>query len=289
MANVIETFKNYVPMLDEVYKAASLTGYLDGAAELAREGANANELIIPMMELDGLADYDRNGGYTAGSVNLTNQTVACNFDRGRKFNVDNLDNAETAGIAFGRLAAEFIRTKVVPEIDAFRIAKYASKENVETVAADLTTGANVVAAVRAGTNKMDEEEVPVEGRVLLITPTLKGLIDDLDTTKSKAILGRFEKVIEVPQSRMYTAIQQKSGKDGEVVGGYAKASGAKNINFMILHKDALIQYQKHVAPRVFDPAVNQEADAWQFTYRNVGIAEVYKNKVAGVYVHTATA
>lgn len=70
MANLIELAKSYVPMLDEVYKLASCTSDLDGAPELARQGANANELIIPMLEMDGLADYDRNGGYVAGDVKM---------------------------------------------------------------------------------------------------------------------------------------------------------------------------------------------------------------------------
>ena len=39
--------KSYVPKLDEVYKLASLTAMLDGASDLARQGANANELIMP--------------------------------------------------------------------------------------------------------------------------------------------------------------------------------------------------------------------------------------------------
>ena len=121
MANAITLFKQYVTLLDEVYKAAALTSVLDGAPELAKQGANVNELIIPKISMDGLANYSRNGGYVSGDVTLTNETVTCNFDRGRMFTVDNLDNAESAGIAFGRLASEFIRTKVVPELDAFRI------------------------------------------------------------------------------------------------------------------------------------------------------------------------
>ena len=71
MANAIELAKSYVPKLDEVYKLASLTAMLDGASDLARQGANANELIIPMMTMDGLADYSRNSGYVQGDVTLT--------------------------------------------------------------------------------------------------------------------------------------------------------------------------------------------------------------------------
>ena len=75
-----------------------------------------------MMSMDGLADYSRNGGYVQGGVTMTNETVKCNFDRGRRFDVDIMDDLETAGLAFGRLSAQFIRDKVVPELDAFRFA-----------------------------------------------------------------------------------------------------------------------------------------------------------------------
>lgn len=298
MANNIELFKKYVPLLDEVYKLSSLTADLDGAPELARQGNNVNELIIPKISMDGLANYSRNSGYVDGDVTLTNETVKCNFDRGRKFAVDTLDNAETAGIAFGSLASEFIRTKVAPEIDAFRFATYASISGIGTVdAAALSTGANVITALRVAVNAMDEAEVPSTERYLYITPTLLGLVKDLDTTKSKEVLDGFAKVVKVPQSRFYTSIKQLSGKvepvsggsttDDQTAGGFTKADSAKNINFMIIHKPAIIQYQKHVAPKVITPEQNQHADAWEFGYRNVGIADAYENKVAGIYLHKA--
>lgn len=301
MANAITLFKQYVSMLDEVYKLSSLTSDLDGASDLARQGANANELIIPKLSMQGLADYSRNGGYIDGDVTLTNESVRCNFDRGRMFTVDTLDDAETAGLAFGRLAGEFIRTKVVPELDAFRFAAYAQTTGISTVTgAALSTGAGVVEAIRAAINKMDEDEVPQEQRYLYITPTLLGLVEDLDTTKSKKVLEGFAKITKVPQSRFYTKIAQKSGKiittgegqdastTDETAGGYAKASDGKNINFMVIHKPALIQYQKHTVPKVITPEQNQTADAWKFGYRTVGIADAYENKVAGIYLHKST-
>lgn len=299
MPNAIELAKQFVPILDEVYKNASLTGDLDGAAELARQGANANELIIPMLSMQGLGDYSRNSGYVDGDVTLTNETVKCNFDRGRMFTVDTMDNLETAGIAFGRLAGEFIRTKVVPELDAFRFACYAGKAGISKVGAGaaLADGSAVLKAIRAANDKMDEDEVPQEGRYLYITPTLLGMVQDLDTTKSREVLSNFTKLVKVPQTRFYTAIEQKSGKlittgsgeaattTDETAGGYVKASSGKDINFMIIHKPAVIQFPKHVAPKIISPEQNQTADAYKFGYRNVGIADVYQNKLAGVYLH----
>ncbi len=285
MANTIELAKKYIAMLDEVYKNASLTAKLDGAPELAQQGANANELIVPMLDMQGLGDYDRNSGYASGNVTMTNETVKCNFDRGRMFTVDSMDNAETAGMAFGRLAGEFIRTKVVPELDAFRFASYCGKSGITKKEETLNDGAAVLAALRVAITAMDEAEVPLEDRHLFITPTLDGMIADLDTTKSREILGRFTSKTLVPQTRFYTAIDQKDGHTGgQEAGGYTKASsGGADLNFMVIHKPALIQFEKHVAPKIVTPEQNQDADAYKYGYRNVGIADVYKNKVKGVY------
>lgn len=298
MANNITLASQFVPVLDEVYKNASLTSKLDGNADLVQAGANANELVIPMLDMQGLGDYSRNDGYVNGDVTLTNETVKCNFDRGRMFNVDTMDNQESAGIAFGRLAGEFIRTKVVPELDAFRFASYAGVEGIsKATGATLSDGSAVLAALRAATTKMDEDEVPMEDRHLFITPTLDGMIADLDTTKSREILSRFASKTLVPQTRFYTAIQQKSGKvitsgsgesattTDETAGGYVKATGGKDINFMIIHRPALIQFPKHVAPKIISPEQNQRADGWMYGYRMVSIASAYKNKLAGIYLH----
>ena len=281
MANAIELFKQYVPLLDEVYKTASTTADLDGDNGLATWGATANELVIPMMDMSGLRNYDRASGYKDGKVTLTSQTKACNFDRGTMFYVDTLDNAETAGLAYGRLASEFIRTKVVPELDAFRYATYAQVEGVGKATGTLATGKAVVEALRTAIAEMDDAEVPMEGRVLKITSPVLGLIQDMDTTASREVLARFTAIQVVPQTRFYTAIEQLDTE----VGGYTKATGGAEINFMILHKSAVIQYQKHVAPKVIEPQNNPKGDGWSFGYRNVGIAEVYKNKTVGIYVH----
>ena len=298
MSNTIALAKQFVPLLDETYQLSSLTAILDGQSELARQGANANELIIPMMAMQGLGDYSRNSGYVEGDVTLTNETVTCNFDLGRMFTVDTMDDLETAGIAFGRLAGEFIRTKVVPELDAFRLSSYASAAGVSKATGTLATGEAAVAAIRAAVTKMDEDEVPLTERYLYITPTLHGLISDMDTTKSREVLARFAAVVDVPQTRFYTKIAQKSGKvitggtdeaptsTDETAGGYAKASEGKDINFMVIHKPAVIQFQKHVAPKIITPQGNPDADAYKFGYHNVGVAKVYQNKAAGVYVHS---
>lgn len=269
-----------------------MTADLDSDPTLVKAGANANEIIIPKISMDGLADYSRNSGYVKGDVTLTNETVTFNYDRGRKFSVDNMDNEETAGLAFGRLSSEFIRVKVAPEQDAFRFATYAGTTGISKVSAGatLSSGNDVLTALITAQNKMDEDEVLPENRILYITPTLYNLAINVDTTKSKAVLDGFAKIVKVPQSRFYTAIDLKDGttkSEGvdETAGGFAKATTAKDINFMIIQKSAVIQYPKHTVNKVVTPEENQTDDSWLFFFRAYGLADVYENKAAGIYLH----
>lgn len=290
MANSITLAKVYTNLLDEVYKNSALTAVLESDATLARAGANANEIVIPKLSMDGLANYSRNSGYVTGDVTLNWETVQFNYERGRMFSVDDMDNEETQNIAFGRLAGEFIRTKVVPELDAFRFATYAGATGVGTATGTLSTGADVIAALRTATSAMDEAEVPMEDRHLFITPTLLGLVEDLDTTKSKEVLSRFATITKVPQTRFYSAIKLNDGTTAsEKAGGYAKADGAVDLNFEIIHKPATLQFTKHAVPKIISPEQNQDADAWKYGYRNYGLCDVYGNKVAGIYVHKKAA
>lgn len=89
----------------------------------------------------------------------------------------------------------------------------------------------------------------------------------------------------MPQTRFYTKITLAANGDG----GYSKdGTTGKNINFLIAHKPAVIQFTKHIAPKVITPEANQDADAWKFGYRIVGVNAAYENKVAGIYLHKST-
>ena len=221
--NTIEKFKQNAPqLLDAVYKAEAKTAILDTEEELVQAGANANEIIIPMIDMDGLGDYSRNSGYTDGDVKLTNQTVPFDYERGRKLKVDRIDNEETAGIAFGKLSGEFVRTKVVPEVDAMRFAKYSSLNDITKLApVTYTKGEEILEAIQDTYSQMTEDEVGESERILFITPTLLKKAKHVSKITNTDILDNFKAVIEVPQSRFYTKIQLLNGKDsGEEKGGY---------------------------------------------------------------------
>ena len=279
--------ESYVGLLDEVYKNAACTADLIAPAELVRAGSTAKTVIYPKMDVNGLGDYSRNSGYTDNAVSVDWAEVTFNYDRGTKISVDAMDNQETFDIAFGRAGSELVRTKVAPEGDAYTFAKIASAEGISTVAGGVTyaDGAEFLEALIAAQSKMDEDEVPAENRILYVTPSLLNAVKALDTTKSREVLADFSKIVKVPQSRFYTKIELKDGKsEGENMGGFTKAADGNPINFMIVHKDAVMKINKHTVSSVIEPDANPDADAYIAKFRFYGEVEVFANKTAGIYI-----
>ena len=294
MPNSIALAQRFVPVLDEVYKYASKTAILD---ETQVEFVNANTVKVFKLSMDGLGNYSRNDGFVKGSVTGAWETMTLSKDRARTFSVDAMDNEETINMAFGRLAGEFIRTKVAPEVDAYRFAKMAGTSNILGANADITVGTtDVPSLVDTAEMTMNEQEVPQEGRLLFISETAyAGLRAKITRTVENGD-GNINKevewydgmrVIRVPQSRFYTAITLYDGStSGQTAGGYiGTTSTGYKINFMVVHPSAVCQVLKHVKPRIFEPDVNQDADAWKFDYRVYHDTFVYDNKVSGIYLH----
>ena len=289
MANNILAAEKWIPILDEIYQGAATSNILDSDQTLLGWMADTKEFKLAKITMDGLGDYDRTLGYPPGDVSITWETHAPDYERGRMFTIDAMDDSEAAGTAMANLAGEFIRTKVAPELDAVRYARYASLVlSANKAQANIANAAGLISALRESANVLDEAQVPEEGRLLFITPSLLSLVEDMDTTKSRAVLERFSVRQKVPQMRFYTAIDLLDGRaDGEKAGGYIKSAGAKDINFLVVHKPAVLQALKHVKPKIIDPDANQDADAWKYGYRTYGIADVQELKVKGLYLHTS--
>ena len=291
MANQIAAIKNYTDVLDKVYQKASVSGCLTSGGRMVRAGRNAKEIMVPKISVSGLGDYTRNVGYKTGSITFDYETKTFNYDRGIKLLADVMD-VEEAGVldCFVAAGSELMRTQVAPEADAFTFAEIAGHAGVDTESKSYADAeaADILKDLRAVTNDMDELEVCEGGRLLFITPTLKGVLDDFSLVNpnlSKHVLTRFSRIVEVPQRRFYSKIDLLSG-DAEQF-GYAKAADGKDINWMVVEKSAVIKFDKHVASRVFSPDELENLDSYMRKYRKYGIVELLDNKLDGVRVSVA--
>ncbi len=296
ISNSIGLASEYVPLLDEVYKASSKTAILDTAQDRVRWSDEYHTFYLFETDMVGLGDYSRNDGFVRGDVTAQWRAYAPQWDRGRQFLVDRIDNAESMGMAFGTLAGEFMRTKVVPETDAVRFAAYSkgAADSMKT-AESISTGSAAVAAIDLGTEKLDNAEVPYEGRLLFVNPTMYRLIkagitrmvmnDENDINYNVEFYNDM-RVITVPSGRFNTAVTlaQPTAHDG--AGGYT-ATGS-TINFLIIHPSAVMQAVKLANPRIFSPEVVQEAQAWMYDFRQYHGAWVKHQKTNGIYVNAPT-
>lgn len=296
VSNSIGLAAEYLPLLDEVYKAASKSAILDTLQDRVRWSDEYHTFYLFETAMGGLADYDRNNGFVRGDVTAQWRAYEPQWDRGRQFLVDRVSNAESREMAFATLAGEFMRTKVVPETDAVRFAQYAKNAaagNKDTES--LESSAAVIASIDDATAVLDDAEVPYEGRILFVNPTIyklfKAGITRYTMNGENGIDYNIEmyndmRVITVPSGRFNTDVTLAQPDSHDDTGGYT-ATGS-TINYMIVHPSAVMQAVKLANPRIFSPEVVQEAQAWMYDFRQYHGAWVKHEKANGIYVSAAS-
>ena len=297
VGNSIALAQRYLPYLDEVYKRESLSSILDtDNARVQWDGVNT----VKIMKLDtvGMGSYSRNAGYVPGDMTGTWETHQIDLDRGRSYLLDYLDDAESMNVLAANALNEIERVRVIPEIDAYSFSALAGTANINVAtAADITVGTtDVPALIQTAEQQLDEDEVPYEGRILFVSPKcyagLKSKIVRYVSNGDRAINTNAEyyddmRIIRVPQGRFYTAITLAAASASSDAGGYSKATGAKDINFMIVHPSAVLKVMKHYAPRTFTPEQVYTADAFVLNMRYSALTAAYDNKVKGIYLHSS--
>lgn len=268
--------------LDKAIVHKPVTGFLADNA-LRAKFVGGKTVLIPEMSFSGLGNYDRDTGFVSGTVSVTAEPYSLSMDRGRSFQLDREDNDET-GIAdlAGQVMGEFVRTQVVPEIDAYVLSKLggfaASKAQTVEGTPETDAFSMLSEAIRKVQNEVgyDEELVAFVdstmwgalqqsgdiSRVLVASSLKKGAIN----TEVKSLNG--VAVLPTPDSRMKTAYIFNDGvTGGQVDGGFTPADQAKNIGLLVMPKRAASLIKKTEKVRAFDPAHNLNADAWKFDYR----------------------
>ena len=270
--------------LDKQAVAKLTSGWMDAnAGQVIYNGGK--EVKIPKIKMDGLGDYSRSGGFTSGAVTLEYETRTMTMDRGRTFMLDAMDVNESNFVAnASNVMGQFQATKVIPEIDAYRYSKIASLAIEKGVATggytpDKSTILEKLKADIAAIRDIVGGDVPL---VITMSSLTSAVLDQADGITKQLSVMDFNKgevstkvksldgcpIIEAPSARLKTAYTFRDGKSsGQEAGGFVPAGGAKDINWLITPLTAPIAVNKTDKVRIFDPAINQDADAWKLDYR----------------------
>ena len=290
MANSLEFAKKFLPVLDDIYKNLSVTQGMDAGKKVDFTGTN--EVNVLKTSTTGLGDYSRTNGYPKGDITANWETLKLTEERGKELSIDRMDNEEMANV-FGIITGQFMRDWVVPEVDAFRFAKYASASGITKATPAILTKDTIIAEIDEANRQLNADEVPIAGRILYINSDLQPILNNAfarswgSQSSVSTMLTNYNgiPIKYVPPTRFYSEIMLN---DGSEAWGYKKSENGKNINFMLIYPEAILQVVKLTLPKVFTPDENQDKDMWKFQFRMYHDAFVYENKAKDIYLHTAT-
>ncbi len=271
--NTLATAQKFTGELDKLFAQKTVTGFmLDNAFRAKFVGAKT--ILIPDLDMAGLADYDRDNGFAKGATTISHESYTLTKDRGRQLQIDREDMDET-GVSnlAGQILGEFVRTKVVPECDAYVLSTLAGIANTRShastyaensVYADLT---DLILSVQNAAG-FDEE------LVAFVDTTMYGKLMSANEITRHIIVSDFKQgdvnmkvkslngvaLIPVNESRMKTVYEYTDN-------GFAEGSGAQAIRSIVLPKRACSLVKKTETMRIFTPEQNKDADAYVFNYR----------------------
>ena len=291
--NVLTYAEIWQTALDQQMLEISTTAWMEANASQVRYNGGS-KVQLPKMSLEGMGTYSRSGGFPDGAATLEWEERTLTMDRGKEFNLDSMDYDETGFVASAPvIMSEFQRTKVVPEVDAYRYSRifqlsnaklrteaytpavgtiYSQiKSNIKSIQNVIGEGEDLVIAISYDAADALDKSTEFDRAVQLMDFTMGGI-----TTKVRSIDGI--PLVRIPSARF------KSAYTFSATNGFSAAATAMNINWIIAARSALIAVVKTDKVRIFDPATNQDMDAWRIQYRKYHDLWIMDNKFDGIWV-----
>lgn len=279
--NTIEAAKIFMTALDQQMIEGATSGWMEANAGQVKY-SGGNEVKIPTLSTNGLADYDRDNGYNQGAISLEYQTRKLTKDRGRQFLLDAMDVDESNFIANATaVMREFQRSQIIPEVDAYRYSKiYALAK--EKHGKTYTPAANTILSTLTADISAVNDVAGAADLVIIMPYPVADILDSTEKISRHVNVDSFKQgsvdlkvktfngipIIRVPSARMKSEYIFNDGKTtGQEAGGFAPTDDAVQINWIICPRNVPIAVSKTDNFKIFEPAVNQKADAWLIQYR----------------------
>lgn len=269
--------KKYAPYTDELFKAESKTSLVTNTDF---DWSGAHTVLVYKISTSEMNDYARNVDENSDpclsrygaiyDLNAATEEMILKNDRSFIFNVDALDTDETAGqLEASKALARELREVVIPEVDTYTYGVMAT--GAGNTAYSVLASNNIYDAILAGSETLDDAEVPDTKRVLIVCPTVYKLLktakqfDNTDVgaeMRKLGVVGILDgmAVVKVPASRL-----------------------PENLGFMIAHPAATVAPVKLEDYGVHNDTVLSSGSI--VTGRICYDAFVLDNKADGIYVH----
>ncbi|APB37975.1 capsid protein [Heyndrickxia coagulans] len=224
---------------------------------------NAKTVQIPHIVVGGYQDVARDavGGYTRRADNAW-ESKTLQHDREFRTLVDPTDIDETnLALSIANITRVFNDEEKIPELDKYMASKLYTEftKYGGTALTDNITESNVLGMYDELMYEMDEAEVPQNGRILYVTPTVSKVLKNADkvtrflqVTDAGGAINRNVrsldevKIVTVPSSRMKTIYNFTDGAVAD--------TSAAQINMILVHPLSIITPMKYEFVSLSEPS-----------------------------------
>lgn len=293
MPNTVNYVTRFEKELRQKYSRELCT---DGLTTQNVSFVNAKTIKIPYITLGGYKDHGRNGGFNRQSVANEYMTKTLEHDRDVEFFVDAMDVDESnEALSAANITNVFEAEHAIPETDAYRISKLYSEFVEASGTVDNTKLAveNILTTFDKWMEAMDDAEVPVDGRMLYVTPAINTLIKQadkltriIDVSTQRGIDRRVRSLDEVtiktvPSGRMKSAY--------DFTDGFKPAEDAVQVNMILVHPSAVIACDKHSYINLWAPGSHTQGDGYLYQNRKYGDLFVLDTRKDGIMINADAA
>ena len=255
---------------------------------------NAQTIKLPRLTLSGYKDHTRTAGFNAGTISNDWEPKKLAHDRDIEFFVDPMDIDETnLALSVANIQNTFENEQAIPEKDCYNFSKLHTELTNFHGSIDSTTvltAQNILAVFDEEMSKMDDAGVPVDGRILYVTPTVNKLLKAADgiqrmiTVNSSNAVNRNVHSLDDVTIKMVQSGRMKTKYN--FTDGCVAAADADQINFILVHPSCVVARDKYAYISLFTPGTeSRTADGYLYQNRNYWDLFLIERKVAGCAMH----
>lgn len=255
---------------------------------------NAQTIKLPRLTLSGYKDHTRTAGFNSGSISNSWEPKKLAHDRDIEFFVDPMDIDETnLALAVANIQNTFETEQAIPEKDCYNFSKLHTELTNFHGRIDSTTvltAQNILAVFDEEMSKMDDAGVPVDGRILYVTPAVNKLLKEADgiqrmiTVNSSNAVNRNVHSLDDVTIKMVQSGRMKTKYN--FTDGCVPATDADQINFILVHPSCVVARDKYAYISLFTPGTDSRtADGYLYQNRNYWDLFMIERRVAGCAAH----
>lgn len=282
---------NYVTKREKQFDQKLMQGALTNILETPKViWLGAKSFEIPTVSVSGYKAHTRTKGYNAGTVSNEKKVYTLDFDRDIEFFVDKADVDETnEELSAANVTGTFITEHATPELDAYRFSKLATTAITATKfkSEDDYSETNVYSRLKSAILPIRKYGaanivIYVSSEIMDFLERSKDFTRSIATTSPQGIDTRVTSLDGVQIVEVWDDARFKT--QFEFTEGFVKASGGKDINFLIVAKPAVIAKAKFNSIYLFAPGQHTEGDGYLYQNRMYHDLFVLENKKDGIYV-----